>query len=98
LKENGSRVRKELASLGLDTGQSTTHIIPVIIGGEKETLAASAELFEKGLFIPAIRPPTVAPGTSRLRISLQSEHTGEHLDRLTEAMQELVTCGLLPSR
>lgn len=96
LKENSDYLRNELKTAGLDTGNSTTHIIPVIIGGEKETLDVAARLFEKGLFVPAIRPPTVAPGTSRLRISLQSEHTREHLTRLATALKELVNCGLLP--
>jgi 8-amino-7-oxononanoate synthase len=98
LKENADYVRSKLKKLGLNTGASTTHIIPVIIGGEKETLLTAAKLMEKGLFAAAIRPPTVAPGTSRLRISVQSEHTREHLDRLCGAMEELVTCGVLPCR
>jgi 8-amino-7-oxononanoate synthase len=98
LKENSDYLRARLTAMGLNTGDSSTHILPVIIGGEKETLEASAELYTRGFFISAIRPPTVAPGTSRLRISLQSEHTKEHLDALCAAMADLVTCGLLPLR
>jgi 8-amino-7-oxononanoate synthase len=98
LSSNSEYLRAGLRSLGLDTGRSTTQIIPVIIGGEKETLDVSAELYRRGFFIPAIRPPTVAPGTSRLRISLQSEHTRGHLDALLRVMGELVTCGLLTCR
>jgi 8-amino-7-oxononanoate synthase len=95
LKENSEYLRERLKAMGLNTGASSTHIIPVIIGGEKETLAVSAELYRRGFFIPAIRPPTVAPGTSRLRISLGSEHTKGHLDSLCSAMAELLTVGFL---
>jgi 8-amino-7-oxononanoate synthase len=69
--------------------QIPSHIVPVIIGGEKETLHAAAMLFDKGFFISAIRPPTVAPGTSRLRISLQAEHTREQIDALCEVLETI---------
>jgi 8-amino-7-oxononanoate synthase len=95
LSENSEYLRTKLKALGLNTGDSSTHIIPVIIGDEKETLAVSAELYKRGFFIPAIRPPTVAPGSSRLRISLQSEHSRGQLDSLCHALAELVTCGAL---
>ncbi|HEX2701058.1 MAG TPA: aminotransferase class I/II-fold pyridoxal phosphate-dependent enzyme [Acidimicrobiales bacterium] len=71
-------------------------IIPVMIGDEEAALAASAELLERGLLVPAIRPPTVAPGTSRLRISLTAAHTSEHVERLAAALRGLR--GLRPGR
>ena len=64
-------------------------IIPVILGDEEAALAASARLLEEGLFVPAIRPPTVAPGTSRLRIALSAAHTNAHVDRLVGALEGL---------
>lgn len=57
-------------------------IVPVVIGEERAALAAAAHLLELGLFVPAIRPPTVAPGTSRLRVALSSDHTAADVDRL----------------
>ena len=57
-------------------------ILPVLIGAEEDAVAASASLLEKGLWVPAIRPPTVAPGTSRLRITLSATHTDEQVDLL----------------
>ncbi|MEN6385411.1 MAG: 8-amino-7-oxononanoate synthase [Phycisphaerales bacterium] len=84
LKENSDYLRKRIQEMKFDTGQSTSHIIPVIIGDNKKTIEISKRLFEKGFFVVAIRPPTVAPGTSRLRISLQSEHTKEQIDSLIE--------------
>ncbi len=90
LKENSDYLREKLKTLGLDTGTSTSHIIPVIIGDNKKTLEISKKLFEKGFFVVAIRPPTVAPGTSRLRISVQSDHTKEQIDGLADALRQLV--------
>jgi 8-amino-7-oxononanoate synthase len=90
LTENAAYLRARLKKLGLNTGDSTTHIIPVIIGSEKETLAVSQSLFERGFFVAAIRPPTVPPGTSRLRISLQADHTKQQMDSLCDALAELL--------
>jgi 8-amino-7-oxononanoate synthase len=65
-------------------------IIPVVIGDEDAAVAAAAALFERGLLVPAIRPPTVAPGTSRLRITLSAAHTDEQVDRLLVGLDECV--------
>jgi 8-amino-7-oxononanoate synthase len=83
--------------LEINTGRSTSHIIPVIIGGEKETLTVSQRLYEMGFFAPAIRPPTVAAGTARLRLSVQSEHTKEEMDGLCEGLEKLTGEGVLPT-
>ncbi len=89
LKQNADYLRTNIKALGLNTGPSTTHIIPVIIGASQQAVAASQALFEKGFFIPAIRPPTVPPKTARLRISLQSQHTKHQMDSLTTALANL---------
>ncbi|MDP2933493.1 MAG: 8-amino-7-oxononanoate synthase, partial [bacterium] len=90
LKQNSDYLRDKLKSLGLNTGASTSHIIPVIIGDNKKTLEVSRQLFEKGFFVVAIRPPTVAPGTARLRISVQSGHTKEQIDSLCNCLSGIV--------
>ena len=64
-------------------------IVPVVIGDERATLAASAALLEQGLLVPAIRPPTVAPGTSRLRVALSAAHTDEQINALVAALAAL---------
>ncbi|HEV3227051.1 MAG TPA: 8-amino-7-oxononanoate synthase [Acidimicrobiales bacterium] len=65
-------------------------IVPIVIGDEQRALdAASRLLDEHGLLVPAIRPPTVAPGTSRLRVALSAAHTEEEVDRLAKALTEL---------
>ncbi len=69
--------------------QSVTAIQPIIIGGNEETLAAADALFTRGIWAPAIRPPTVAPGTSRLRISLSAAHTQSHLVELIDALHDV---------
>lgn len=66
-----------------------TPIVPVIVGGEGEAVAASAALLERGLLVPAIRPPTVAPGTSRLRVALSAAHTDDQVTALLDALADL---------
>jgi 8-amino-7-oxononanoate synthase len=90
LGANAEYLRGRLCELGLDIGNSSTHIIPVIIGEAKEAVRVSDELYERGFFVAAIRPPTVAAGTARLRISVQSGHTKEQLDGLVEALAAVI--------
>ena len=66
-------------------------IIPVIIGSESDALGASEALFEQGLWVPAIRPPSVPAGTSRLRVTLSAAHTEEQVDRLGKALAQLAS-------
>jgi len=68
-------------------------IIPVILGEERAAIAASQELLERGLLVPAIRPPTVAVGSSRLRIALSAAHTDEQITALVDALRVLETDG-----
>jgi 8-amino-7-oxononanoate synthase len=68
---------------------SDTPIQPIIIGGNDEALRAAASLHAKGIWVPAIRPPTVAPGTARLRVTLSAAHTHEEVAQLAEALNDL---------
>jgi 8-amino-7-oxononanoate synthase len=68
---------------------SDTAIQPLVIGGNAETMAVAAQLFERGLWVPGIRPPTVPAGSARLRITLSAAHSEEQVARLVEALQEL---------
>lgn len=67
---------------------SDTAIQPVVVGGNADVLALSAALRKRGLWVPAIRPPTVPAGSARLRISLSAAHTEADLDALCSALQE----------
>lgn len=80
-------LRQGLHQIGLSTGDSTTQIVPVILGGEKETMAMSHWLKENGMLAAAIRPPTVEQGKARLRVALSSQHTKEQVDRLLQAIR-----------
>jgi 8-amino-7-oxononanoate synthase len=64
-------------------------IVPVVFGDEQATLRASAALLEQGMLVPAIRPPTVPDGTSRLRIALSAAHSEDQVDALARAIAEL---------
>lgn len=88
LKENADVLRKAFAEMGLDTGASTSQIIPVILGEPARAVDVSRRLFDAGYLISAIRPPTVPPGTARLRVSVQSDHTPEQLQGLVRAIGE----------
>ncbi len=96
LKRNAEYLRSKLNQLGINTGLSRSHIIPVIIGGEKDTLTVARELYGMGFLIPAIRPPTVPVGTARLRVSVQSEHNKEQMDKLCAGFEKLIKQGVLP--
>jgi 8-amino-7-oxononanoate synthase len=68
---------------------SSTPIQPLVIGGNEEAVAVSTALAGKGLLVPAIRPPTVPPGTARLRISLSAAHEVAEVQRLAQALEAL---------
>jgi 8-amino-7-oxononanoate synthase len=67
---------------------SSTAIQPLIVGENEAALALSARLEAQGLWVPAIRPPTVPVGTARLRIALSAAHTAEDVDRLIGALRQ----------
>jgi 8-amino-7-oxononanoate synthase len=65
---------------------SETAIQPLVIGSNEDALAVMDRLDEQGVWVPAIRPPTVPEGTARLRISLSAAHTLGHIDQLVAAL------------
>ncbi len=79
LKENIKIMRDGLRNMGFEISDAPTPIIPVIIGDSKKTMEFSSLLFDRGVFVSGIRPPTVPPGTSRLRITVSASHTKEML-------------------
>lgn len=68
---------------------SATAIQPLIVGENAAVLALSTALWERGLWVPAIRPPTVPQGTARLRISVSAAHTADDIDHLIHVIKEL---------
>lgn len=83
---NIKRLRDGAAQLGIGLGDSATAIQPLIVGDEGRALALSRALYERGLWVAAIRPPTVPRGTSRLRITLSAAHTPAQIDLLLDAL------------
>ncbi len=71
-------------------------IQPIRLGGDVGTLAVAERLRTLGMYIPAIRPPTVPKGTSRLRITLTASHTSEHIERLVAALAKAIPGVLSP--
>ena len=89
LATNAQRLRDVLAAAGLATLASTTQIVPAIIGSESDALAAARQLEDAGILAVAIRPPTVAAGTSRLRFALSSSLDDEDMDCLIREIARL---------
>jgi glycine C-acetyltransferase/8-amino-7-oxononanoate synthase len=80
-------LQEGLRGLGFQVSARASPILPLVIGDATECMRFSEQLLEKGVFAQGIRPPTVPPGTSRLRITLMATHTREQIDRALEAFE-----------
>jgi 8-amino-7-oxononanoate synthase len=89
LRGLAAQLRDGLAGTRWNLLPSLTAIQPILIGDNFETQRIASALFELGLWVPAIRPPTVAKGTARLRISLSAAHSAAQLERLLDALKSL---------
>ena len=85
-----TRVGELPSESGKRKAETPSAIIPVLIGDETKAVAASAVLRERGIFVPAIRYPTVARGQARLRVTLTATHTTEEVNLLAAALNEIV--------
>jgi 8-amino-7-oxononanoate synthase len=89
LWDNADFLRKGLQSLGFDTLQSQTPIIPVLTGEPKPTMEFSRGLFKEGIFVQGIRPPSVPEGASRLRVTVMATHTISDLKFALEKFKKI---------
>jgi 8-amino-7-oxononanoate synthase len=89
LRQLTAQLRDGLADTRWQLLPSPTAIQPVIIGDNFAALRVANALYERGLWVPAIRPPTVAKGTARLRVSLTAAHTKAQVAMLVDALKEL---------
>jgi 8-amino-7-oxononanoate synthase len=88
LRARIAEFRAACAGAAVPVTPSDTAIHPVIVGSAARALEVSARLLERGFLVPAIRPPTVPPGTSRLRVSLTAGHERHDVERLARALAE----------
>jgi 8-amino-7-oxononanoate synthase len=87
LLSRADALRRQLSEQGWHVGKSASQIIPVVVGQPERAVHLAAELRNRGLFVPAIRPPTVPEGEACLRISLTCGHTEEMIEQLAEALR-----------
>jgi len=87
LIKNSYFLRKILKKDNFDIGNSQTNIIPIIIGDSKKTILISEKLEKKGFYVAPIRPPSVPPNSSRLRISISSCHSQNNIKKLFNSLK-----------
>jgi 7-keto-8-aminopelargonate synthetase-like enzyme len=90
LRANIVYFQEGLKRIGINPSAHPVPIIPIIVGSEEKALHLSQALGDRGLYIPAIRPPTVPANQCRLRISLMATHIREQLDQLLSALRGLL--------
>lgn len=89
LRQHIAQLKQGLQPLPWPLLPSVTPIQPLLIGDSKEAVRVSERLRERGILVPAIRPPTVPQGTARLRISLSAAHRPDDIRQLIEALHKL---------
>jgi glycine C-acetyltransferase len=87
LWENIAYMREGLLDLGFNLGQSEGPIIPIVVGEDSAAVRMQQMLMEKGIFLQAIRPPTVPAGTSRLRLTIVRGLSQTDMDQALEALE-----------
>jgi 8-amino-7-oxononanoate synthase len=88
VRAHAIKFRKELAKIGLKIPPGDSPIIPLIVGEEARAMEIASRLEDQGLLVQPVRPPTVPPGTSRLRITLSSEHSSDEIEQLIDALKK----------
>jgi len=89
LRDNCQLLRAGLEAQGYSVRASRSQILPLMIGDATQCMKLSEDLLQRGVFAQGIRPPTVPPGTSRLRITLMATHRREHIDRALKTFKQL---------
>jgi 8-amino-7-oxononanoate synthase len=88
LRGNCDLMRAGLKSVGCSLGNSRSQIVPLMVGDANRCMKLSEDLFQRGVFAQGIRPPTVPPGTARLRVTLMATHTREHIEHALRVFKE----------
>ncbi|MBF0619855.1 MAG: aminotransferase class I/II-fold pyridoxal phosphate-dependent enzyme, partial [Candidatus Omnitrophica bacterium] len=87
--QHASVLRQGLRDMGFDTRDSVTPIIPVMMNDVSRAVAFSRKLLDRGIFVSAIRPPTVPEGTARLRVTVSAAHREDDIVRCLEAFRSI---------
>ncbi|MCF2909336.1 8-amino-7-oxononanoate synthase [Pseudoalteromonas sp. DL2-H2.2] len=90
LKDNIAYFTQSAAQLGIAVMPSDTAIQPIVLGSADNALAAQQQLKERGIWLTAIRPPTVPQNAARLRVTLTAAHTTQDIDALLNALKEAI--------
>lgn len=91
LWENRERLYTGLRRIGFRLTETVSPILPILVGKADKALAFAEHLLTRGVYAPAIRPPTVPEATSRIRVTVTSEHTAEQLDTALAAFEQAGT-------
>jgi 8-amino-7-oxononanoate synthase len=89
LRRHAARLREGLSASGYHVLDGAGPIIPILVGDAARTMALSGALLERGVFVHGIRPPTVPPGTSRLRVTPMATHSDEQIEAALDAFADL---------
>lgn len=84
---NQRRLRDGLRRMGFTLTATVSPIIPILVGSAPQALAFAEQLLAQGVFVPAIRPPTVPDATSRIRVTVTSEHRVEQIEEALRAFE-----------
>ncbi len=87
LWQNREQLYHGLKNLGFQLTNTQSPILPIILNDPQRAIDMSEQLLQQGIYVPAIRPPTVPKGTSRLRMTVTSDHTPEHIETVLHAFE-----------
>ena len=88
LWSNRARLAQGLSRLGFHLAASESPILPIIVGDPDRAMTMAQSLLDHGVYAPAIRPPTVPPATSRIRLTITADHTDEQIDRALRILEQ----------
>ena len=89
LWENTAYMKRELDTMGFDTGDSKSPILPLLVGEDLLAISMAIRLQEEGVFVNPVIPPAVSEGRAMVRTSYMATHTREHLDRALDALSKV---------
>jgi len=93
LAARSRELHERLSGLPAYHGVEPSHIVPIVVGSARRAQELAARLWDRGLWCPAIRPPTVPPGSARLRVSVTALHSSADVEHLASGVKEALSTG-----